>query len=74
VQSVHSITKVVSLNPTHGEVYSIQLYVIKFDSHLQQVVGFIRMPPLIYKTDRHDKTEILLNTITHYRVISCIYM
>jgi len=32
--------KVVSLNPTHGEVYSIQCYVIKFVSDLQQVGGF----------------------------------
>jgi hypothetical protein len=29
VQSVPIITKVVSSNPTHGEVYSIQHYVIK---------------------------------------------
>ena len=28
VQSVSINTKVVSSNPTHGEVYSIQLYVI----------------------------------------------
>jgi hypothetical protein len=32
---------VVSLNPTHGEVYSIQHYVIKFVSDLQQVGGFL---------------------------------
>jgi hypothetical protein len=30
VQSVPIITKVVNLNPAHGEVYSIQLYVIKY--------------------------------------------
>jgi hypothetical protein len=30
VQSVPITTNVVSLNPAHGEVYSIQLYVIKF--------------------------------------------
>ena len=29
-QSVTITTKVVSSNPVHGEVYSIQLYVIKF--------------------------------------------
>ena len=34
---------VVSLNPTHGEVYSIQHYVIKFVSDLQQVGGFLRV-------------------------------
>jgi hypothetical protein len=34
VQSVPFTTKVVSLNPFHGEVYSIQHYVIKFVSDL----------------------------------------
>jgi hypothetical protein len=33
--------EVVSLNPAHGEVYSIQHYVIKFVSDLQQVDGFL---------------------------------
>jgi hypothetical protein len=36
-------TKVVSFNSAHGEVYSIQNYVIKFDSDLQQVGGFLRV-------------------------------
>ena len=47
------ITKVVSLNPAHGEVYSIQLYVIKFVSDLWQVGGFVRLlrfPPPIKLT------------------------
>ena len=42
--------KVVSSNPFHGEVYSIQLYVIKFVSDLLQVGGFLRVlrfPPQI---------------------------
>jgi hypothetical protein len=30
MQSMPNITDVVSLNPTHGEVYSIQHYVIEF--------------------------------------------
>ena len=34
-------TKVVSLNPVHGEVYSIQYYEIEFVSGLQQVGGFL---------------------------------
>jgi len=34
VQSVPITTKVVSLNPVHGEVYLIQHYVIKFVSDL----------------------------------------
>jgi hypothetical protein len=42
VQSVIITTKVVSLNPAHGEVYSIQHYVIKFVSNLRQVGGFLR--------------------------------
>ena len=48
-------TKVVNSNPVPGEVYSIQHYVIKFVSELQQVFsgysGFLH---------RHDVTEILL--------------
>jgi hypothetical protein len=36
MQSVPITTKVVSSNPTHGEVYSIQLYVIKFDCVVYQ--------------------------------------
>jgi hypothetical protein len=62
VQSVLITAKVVSLNPDHGEVYSIQHYVIKFVSDLRQVSGFLWVlwfsPPI--KTDRHDITEILL--------------
>jgi len=34
LQSVPITTKVVSSNPTHGDVYSIQHYVIKFVSDL----------------------------------------
>ena len=41
VQSVPITTKVVSSNPVHGEVYSIQHYVIKFVSDLRQVGGFL---------------------------------
>jgi hypothetical protein len=40
VQSVPITTKVVSSNPIHGEVYSIQHNVIKFVSDLRQVHGF----------------------------------
>jgi hypothetical protein len=35
-------TKVVSSNHFHGEVYSMQHYVIKFVSDLRQVDGFLR--------------------------------
>ena len=36
MQSVPITTNAVSLNPAHGEVYSIQHYVIKFVSDLRQ--------------------------------------
>ena len=39
VQSVPITTKIVSLNPVHGEVYLIQHYVIKIVSDLRQVGG-----------------------------------
>ena len=53
VQSVPITTNVVSLNPAHGEMYSIQHYVIKFFSDLRQVDGFLwvlRFPPPIKLT------------------------
>ena len=34
-------TEVVSSNPAHGDVYSIQHYVIKLVSDLRQVAGFL---------------------------------
>ena len=43
VQSMFITTKVVSSNPTHGEVHSIQHYVIKFVSDLRQDGCFIRV-------------------------------
>jgi hypothetical protein len=43
VQSVPITTNVVSLNPIHGKVYSIQQYVIKVVSDLRQVSGFLRV-------------------------------
>jgi hypothetical protein len=42
MQYVPITTKVVSLNPTHGEVYAKQHYVIKFVGDLRQVCGFLR--------------------------------
>ena len=53
VQSVPITITVVSSNPVHGEVYSIQNYVKKFVSELQQVGGFLRVlrfPPPIKLT------------------------
>ena len=48
-------TKVVSLNPAHGEVYSMEHYLIKFVSDLRQVGGFLRVLWVSSnnKTDRH---------------------
>jgi len=61
VQSVPNTTKVASLNPIHGEVYSIQHYVIKFVCDLRQVSGFLLILPIssTNKTDRHNIAEIL---------------
>jgi hypothetical protein len=61
VQSVPITTKVVSSNPVHGEVRSIQHYVIKFVSELRQV-WFSPGTPVssTNKTDVHDIAEILL--------------
>jgi hypothetical protein len=53
VEVRQSATKVVSSNPVHGEVYSMQPYVIKFVSDLRQVGGFLRVlqfPPPIKLT------------------------
>jgi hypothetical protein len=36
-------TKVVSSNPAHGEVYSIQHFFFKFVRDLRQVGGFLRV-------------------------------
>jgi hypothetical protein len=36
-------TKVVSSNLDHGEVYSVQPYVVKFVSGLRQAGGFLRV-------------------------------
>ena len=51
-----------SSNPVHGEVFSIQHYVIKFVSDARQVGDFLRVIQLssTNKTYRHDITEILL--------------
>jgi hypothetical protein len=43
VQSVPITSKILSSNHAHGEVYSIQHYVIKFVSDLWQVGGFLRV-------------------------------
>jgi hypothetical protein len=52
-ESVPITTIVISSNPTHGEVYLIQHYVMKFASDLRHVSGFLwllRFPPPINLT------------------------
>ena len=64
MQSVPITTKVVSLNPDHGEEYSIQHYVIKVVSGLRWVGGFLRVllfPPQWYITE--ILLKVALNTI-----------
>ena len=60
VQSVPIITKVVSSNPVHGEVY------------LQQVGGFFSGTPVssTNKTGCHDITEILLKVTLNTIIIT----
>ena len=53
MQSVSITTKVLNTNPAHGEVYSIQHYVIKFVSDLRHFGRFLRVlwfPPPIKLT------------------------
>jgi hypothetical protein len=54
-----------SLDPAHGEIYSIQHYLVNFVSDLRQVGGFIRVLRFSFtnKIDRHDITEILLKVV-----------
>ena len=54
LQTVHITTKVVNLNPPHGELYLIQHYVIKFVS----VFFPCTLVSSTNKTDRHDIIEI----------------
>ena len=58
---MHITTKVVSLNPDCGEVYSIH-YVIKLISYMYLRGCFSTGTPVSFgnKTDLHDITEILL--------------
>ena len=58
MQSVPITTDAVSLNPTHGEVYSIQHYVIKFVSDLRQVGGWFSPGPPVYSTNKTDCHDI----------------
>jgi hypothetical protein len=73
-------TKGVSSNPVHGEVYSIQHYVIKVCQWLATGLWFSPGPQVssTYKTDRHDITEILLkvalNTSSNNKTLNARFM
>jgi len=45
MHSVAITTKVVISNPIHSEMYSIQHFMIKFVSDLQQIDGFLQVLP-----------------------------
>jgi hypothetical protein len=67
------ITKVVNLNSTHGKVYSIQNFVIKFVSELWQVRGFLRIlqfPPPMKLTAMYNITEIFLKAMLLIKTIT----
>jgi hypothetical protein len=62
IQTVPIATNVVSLNSTHGKVYSLQNYVIKFASDIPQVgagVLQVLLFPTLIKTDHHNIAELL---------------
>ena len=61
-------SEAVSSNPVHGEVYSIQHYVIRFVSDLGQVGGFLWFPPTIKLT-----TMILYVIQLLYRVYNVTF-
>ena len=68
LKSVPITTKVMSSNPVDGEVYSIQHYVIRFDSDLWQVGDFfrvLRFPPPINLTAKIELkySRVAINTI-----------
>ena len=60
MQSEPITTNVMILNPAHGEVYSIQLYVVKFVSDWWEVWElFLGTPPIIMTTN--DIAEIIVD-------------
>jgi hypothetical protein len=71
IQSVPITTKIVSANPAHGVVYSIQHYVISFVSDLRQVSGFHRVLRFLSTniTDRHVESGV-----THHSLIARKYL
>ena len=72
VQSVPITTKVVSMNPFHGEVCTIQHFVIKFVSDMRQVSGFLQV--LRFPAPKNWPTETLLKVAfnTKRSLLSCL--
>jgi len=71
ISAYHQCTKIVSSNPVHGKVYSIQHYVIKFVSDLLKVgVFFLSVTPVSYtnKTDHRDVTNIVESGVKHHKL------
>ena len=68
----HITTKVASSNPAHGEMYSIQRYVIKLVSYLRQVGVFFHGTPVssTNKTDCHDINEIVLQVALNIIILT----
>ena len=67
MQSVPITTNVLSSNPAHCGVYSIQHYMIKFVSDFRQVRLFYpcTLVSSSNKNDRHDIAEILLKVASN---------
>jgi hypothetical protein len=76
MQSVPITSKVVSSNPVHGEVYSIQYYVIKFVSDWRQVGGFSPGIPVSFtnKTKLHDVIEIYLKNALNTIILTLFHL
>jgi hypothetical protein len=73
---VPNTTNIVSLNPTHGEVYSIQHYVIKYVSDFCQAGQWFSPGTPVSstnKTDHHNIAEILLKVALSIRTPSPIW-
>ena len=77
MQSVPITTKVVSSNPVHDEVYSIQHYVIKFVSDLIATGQWFSPGTPVSstnKTDCHNITVILLKVALNTINQTIIYL
>ena len=73
VQSVRITTKVVSSSPAHGEVYSIQHYVIKFVSDLRKVFGFLQKYDILLKMALNTIITVSLTYICSTCLVTSIH-